>query len=96
MLLTGVAMLIGCAALLIMTLYGRIEAPQPFKSETSITLALAQGAVSVPLPPHINQAANLSVFLMAVLILAGIGVKIGRLGVQLIQKPQPPQASSPK
>ncbi|MCX5784972.1 MAG: hypothetical protein NTX59_04740 [Elusimicrobia bacterium] len=92
----GVAILIGSAVLLVMTLYGRLQAPQLFKAEASVTLALAQGEVSVPLPPHINQVANFSVFFMAVFILAGIGAKIGRLGVQLIQKPQPPKEGSPK
>jgi hypothetical protein len=93
LLTAAVAVLIGSAALLWMTLYGRLEAPQPFNTEASVTLALSQGGtVNVPLPPHINKAANLSVFFIGVFLLAGIGAKIGRLGVQLIHKPQPPKA----
>ena len=91
LLTTGTLILIGSAALLAMTLYGRLEAPQLFKAEASITMVLSQGGtVNVPLPPHINKAANLSVFFIGIVLLAGIGAKTGRLGVQLIQKPQPP------
>jgi len=95
LLAAGVALLIGSAALLGMTLYGRLQAPQPFNSEASVTLVLPQGGtLNVPLPPHINMIANLSVFFFAIVLLAGIGAKICRLGVCLIQKPQPPGAAS--
>ena len=93
----GIAFLIASAVLLIMTLYGRLSVPQPFTAEASITMTLSQGGtVNVPLPPHINKAANLSVFFIAMFFLAGIGAKIGLLGAQLVQKAQPPKTDSPK
>ena len=97
LLTTGVAILIGSAALLGLTLYGKLSAPQPFTADAAITMALSQGnTVNVPLPPHINKAANLLVFFIGMFLMAGIGVKIGRLGLQLIQKPQPLKIDVPK
>ena len=93
----GTAVLIGSAALLLLTLYGRLQAPQPFNEQASVTMALSQGGtMNVPLPPHINKAANLSVFFFGMALLSGIGAKIGRLGAQLIQRPQPPKENPPK
>ena len=97
LLAAGAAILIGSAALLLLTLYGRQPLPQPFSDQASVTMALPQGGtMNVPLPPHINKAANLSVFFFGMAILAGIGSKLGRLGAQLIQRPQPPKESPQK
>ena len=97
LLVAGVAVLLGSAALLLMTLYGGAQAPQLFKTEFAITLALSQGGtMNVPLPPHINTAANLSVFFITVFLLSVVGAKIGGLGVQLIKKPEPPKEAPPK
>ncbi|MBU2573503.1 MAG: hypothetical protein KKH28_05445 [Elusimicrobia bacterium] len=97
LLAAGVAVLIGGAALVGMTLYGGLPAPRLFNAEAAVTMALSQGGtMSVPLPPHINTAANLAVFFTAVFLLAVIGAKIGRLGVHLIQKPQSLKEEPPK
>ena len=95
LILTGVTVLVISAMMVVKTLYGEMGAPQLFKSETAITLTIASGTVNVPLPSMLNQAANLTVFFMGMFVLAGIGSKIGRLGVQLVHQPPPPKEAPP-
>lgn len=88
LLLLGCALILGSAAVLVMTFYGGLPLPDLFKFDGSITLTFQGNPVSLPVPPHLNRAANLSAFLMFVLLLGGAGARLGRLGVSLIKAPE--------
>jgi hypothetical protein len=68
-----------------MTFYGGLPLPDLFKLDGNITVTLQGNPVTLPIPPHLNRAANVSAFLMFVLLLAGAGARLGRLGVSLIE-----------
>ena len=90
LLLLGVALILGSAGALVMTFYGGLPLPDLFKFDGNITLTLQGTPVTLPVPPHVNRAANLSAFLMFALLLAGAGARLGRLGVSLIKAPEAP------
>ena len=89
LLVLGVAFIVGGAALMMMSFYGGLRFPQPFDMANDINITANNAAMSIPMPPQINKAANLSVFFMMIFVLAAAGAKLGRLGIMLIQKPQP-------
>ncbi len=87
----GVCVLLASAAMMWRVAYGTMQPPQAFDSDSMITVTLATGmAVNVPLPPHINRFANLSLAFMLMFFLAVVGGKLGALGVNLINKPGKP------
>lgn len=85
LLLLGTALILGSVAALVMTFYGGLPLPDLLKFEGNLTLTLQGNPVTLPVPPHLNRAANLSAFLMFVLLLAGAGSRLGRLGISLIK-----------
>ena len=92
----GAAFIIGAAGLLLASFYGGVGMPQPFDMTGDITITLSSNAtMSIPMPPQINKAANLSVFFLLVFVLVGVGARLGGLGVKLINKEQP-KAATPK
>ena len=90
LLLLGCALILCSAGVLVMTFYGGLPLPDLFKLDGNITLTLQGNPVSLPVPPHLNRAANVSAFLMFVLLLAGAGARLGRLGVSLIKETAAP------
>lgn len=97
LLLGGVAILVFSAALTVLTLYGGMQPPQLFRTDSALTVNTSiGGGMNVPLPPHINIAANLGVFFAAIFLLAVIGSRIGRLGVRLIHGPKPDKEAAAK
>ncbi len=90
LLLLGSALILGSAGVLVLTFYGGLTMPELFKFDGTITMTLQGNPVSMPVPPQLNQTANVSAFFMFVLLLAGAGARLGRLGVSLIKdKPIP-------
>ena len=86
LLLSGVGLLFCSTALILLLLFGKFQVPQPFNMDTSVKVTLSTGGTAdVPLPPQVNQAANFSIFFVGMIFLAGIGVRISRLGISLIQ-----------
>ena len=93
----GVAFVLGGAALMLASFYGGLPFPQPFDMTGDISFTLSNNSVmSVPMPPQVNKAANISVFFVMVFFLAGAGVKLGGLGIKLIQKDRPVKDETPK
>jgi len=93
LLLCGLGVLLASALMLWKIFYGTMQPPQAFSSESVITVAMPNGAaVNVPLPPHVNRFANLSLGFMLMFFLAVVGGKIGGLGVKLINGPAAPPA----
>ena len=93
LLLCGLGLLVASSVMLWKVFYGAMQPPQAFSADTAISVTLPTGAsVNVPLPPHVNRFANLSLAFMLMFFLAVVGGKIGNLGVKLINKPPPLQA----
>jgi hypothetical protein len=88
LLFCGFSLLAAAPVMLWQMFYGAMQPPQAFVSESLLTLNMASGmAVTVPLPPHLNQAANFGLGALLMFFIAGVGGKIGSLGVRLINKP---------
>lgn len=87
LLLCGVSVLLVSSVMMWKVFYGTMQPPQAFSADTAITVTLPTGAaVNVPLPPHVNRFANLSLAFMLMFFLAVVGGKIGGLGTALINK----------
>jgi len=90
LLLCGLGVIIAGSVMLWRILYGSMQPPQTFNSETAVTLTLATGMViNVPLPPQINKFANLSLAFMFMFFLVVVGGRIAGVGATLINAPQP-------
>ena len=88
LLLCGLGLLLASSVMMWKVFYGTMQPPQAFSADTAIAVTLPTGAsVNVPLPPHVNRFANLSLAFMLMFFLAVVGGKIGGLGVKLINKP---------
>ncbi|MDO8804163.1 MAG: hypothetical protein Q7R35_07020 [Elusimicrobiota bacterium] len=97
LLVCGLGLLIASAVMLWKVIYGTMEPPQAFEGDSAITLTMPTGAtVNVPLPPHINRFANLSLAFLLMFFLVLIGGKIGGLGVNLINGPAVNKEPAPK
>ena len=90
LLLLGAALILGAAGVLVMTFYGGLPLPDLFNFTGTISLTIQGNPVQLPVPPHLNRAANLSAFVMFILLLSGAGAKLGRLGISLIKGPDAP------
>jgi hypothetical protein len=90
LLLLGCALILGSAGVLVLTFYGSLPLPDLFKLNGNITMTLQGNPVTLPVPPQLNRAANLSAFLMFVLLLGGAGARLGRLGISLIKDKDAP------
>lgn len=88
LLLCGVGVLAASSVMMWKVFYGTMQPPRAFSADTAITVTLPTGAaVNVPLPPHVNRFANLSLAFMLMFFLAVVGGKIGGLGVSLLNRP---------
>lgn len=87
LLLCGVGVLAASSVMMWKVFYGTMQPPRAFSADTAITVTLPTGAaVNVPLPPHVNRFANLSLAFMLMFFLAVVGGKIGGLGVSLLNR----------
>jgi hypothetical protein len=97
LILLGVCILLGSVWAMAGALYGRLPLPQPMHGEPTITISLSNGGTAaLPLPPQLNQAGNMGFFFMALFFIAGVGMKLGRLGVALVKKDAPEKKEEPK
>jgi len=86
----GVALILGAAGLLLASFYGGLALPHPFAMSGDLTISGPNNtAMTLPVPPQINQAANMTVFFMVVFLLVIAGARLGGLGVKLINREQP-------
>ena len=93
----SVGFILGAAALMLASFYGGLPFPQPFDMTGDINFTLSNNTtMSIPMPPQINKAANLSVFFAMIFVLIGAGAKLGGLGVKLIQGNLPAKEGPPK
>ncbi|OGR44534.1 MAG: hypothetical protein A2X35_00275 [Elusimicrobia bacterium GWA2_61_42] len=97
LLLLGAAFIAGGAGLALASFYGGLPFPEPFALAGDLNVSSPNGAaVTIPMPPQINKAANLSFFFMLVFVLMGAGARLGNLGVKLIKEPPAPKDKTPK
>lgn len=79
----GLAVIYASAVMTWRMFYGGMQPPQVFSGGAPLALTLPTG-MSVTLPPQTVHSADLALGFMLMFFLAGIGGRVGSLGVQLI------------